>query len=437
VDAGAVLSDARATCAAAIVALAACGGEATAPTDAITVDASSLGAEVVFDETALRTFELEVAPADWQELQDNAQAEQYVPATLRYDGGTYGPIGLRYKGGYGTLALCFDGSGNRTCPKLSMKLKFDEYVDDLRFYGLKKLNLHSMVRDPSHLHDRLAYAVYRDAGVAAPRAVHGRLVINGELQGVFAVIEEIDGRFARDRFGADGNVYKEVWPVGTAPGPYEAALVTNEDLPDVDRMVRFAAALAAADDTTFRATLEAWMDVPTLARYLAADRLVDAWDGIVAWYVTGGPAFNHNYYWYEDPGADRMTLVPWDMDNSMEVPSPIRTSYGMPDWHEAGPCAAIQVLFGIQGMPPNCDPLIGRLSRVLWDDYAAATRELLDGPATLAALEARLDAARNQLRDAVAEDPNGPGSATWENAAQQLRDELPLLRARVEAQITR
>ncbi len=416
-----------------LVVLAACGSPGDAGVDAGPPEG---GAEVVFDEDALRTFELEVAPADWDVLNDDPEAEQYVPATLHYDGGTYGPIGLRYKGGYGTLTLCFDASGTRTCPKLSMKLKFNEYDGELRFYGLKKLNLHSMVNDPTQLHDRMAYGVYRAAGVAAPRSVHGRVTVNGELLGVFAVVEEIDGPFARDRFGGDGNVYKEVWPVGTAAGRYEAALVTNEDTPQVDRMVRFAAALAAApDDAAFRATLEAWMDVPTLARYLAADRLVDAWDGIVAWYLVGGMAFNHNYYWYEDPAVDRMTLIPWDMDNSMEVPSPIRSQFGMPDWHEVTACDPVPVFLGLYGLPPSCDPILGRLARVIWDDYAAATRALLDGPASLDALEARLDAARDQLRDAVAEDPNGPLVFTWENDAQQLRDELPALRARVEAQI--
>ncbi len=411
---------------AALVALAACGGGDPAPPN---------DSAIVFDEDELRTFELEIAPDDWQWLKDNAQLEEYVQGTLHYDGREYGPIGVRFKGGFGTLNLCFDAFGNQTCPKLSMKLDFAEYDPELRFYGMKKLNLHSMIRDPSQLHDRIAYRVFREAGVVAPRAVHGRLVVNGELQGLFAVVEQIDGTFVRDRFGGDGNLYKEVWPVHTDTAPYVAALETNEESPDVDRMLRFAQALAAADDTTFRATIEAWMDVPALARYLAADRLVDAWDGIVGWYVVGAGTINHNYYWYEDESADHMTLVPWDMDNTMTVPSPIRSMYGMPDWHEAGPCDPIPVFLGIQGVPPHCDPLIARLSTILWDDYAAATRELLDGAASLDTLEAHLDAARDQIHDAVAEDPNGPALADWEAAAQELRDELPALRARVEAQI--
>src|SRR5688572_14961924 len=88
------------------------------------------GAAYLFDDGALRTYELVIAAEDWDWLNANALLEQYVPATLRFEGTEVGPIGVRYKGGYGTLTLCVDAAGNRRCPKLSMKLAFDEYDPD-------------------------------------------------------------------------------------------------------------------------------------------------------------------------------------------------------------------------------------------------------------------------------------------------------------------
>ena len=46
------------------------------------------------------------------------------------------------------------------------------------------------------------------------------------LERLFALVEEVDGRFARSRFSESGkgNVYKEVWPVHTSPTPYREAL---------------------------------------------------------------------------------------------------------------------------------------------------------------------------------------------------------------------
>jgi hypothetical protein len=60
-----------------------------------------------------------------------------------------------------------------------MKVSFDWQNPDGRFYGLRKLQFHAMNRDPSMLKERLGYSIFRDFGVAAPRAAHARLLING------------------------------------------------------------------------------------------------------------------------------------------------------------------------------------------------------------------------------------------------------------------
>ncbi len=417
--------------------LAACGGgggndpDGGGPGDP---DAGPGADEVVFDESTVRTYELTVAADDWAWLNENATLEEYVPATLTYEGTDYPNIGLRYKGFYGNLALCFDAGGNQICDKLSMKLDFAEYDPNGRFYGLKKVNLHSMERDPSKMHDALGYGLFRAAGIHTARTAYGRVVVNGELIGLFAVVEQIDGRFTEDRFdatdGGDGNLYKEVWPEHDTEQPYLDALETNTDLsPSADKMVRFAADLAAASDGEFAGVIDAWIDADYWARYMAVDRLIENWDGVVAWYCAGGPCFNHNFYWYEQADADRIYPIPWDLDNAFEYPSPIRTTYGMPDWDESPPssCTPIPVFLGVQGRPPACDKLIGKTSELLWDAYAAASRELLAGPFTEAALMARIDQLEAIIDDAVAEDPDLT-PAGWAAAVANLRGDVVGLR---------
>ncbi len=430
--------------------LGACGGGGDAPAGDAGLDAAidaagpdaapTVSADQVFDPTAVRRFELTVAPADWQWLQDHARDEQYVPADLRYGDVTRARIGLRFKGSVGSLAICFDGNGQRTCPKLSMKLDLDQYVAGQRFAGLEHLDLHAMMNDPSQMKDRLAYGLYRAAGVPAPRSVHARLIINGADQGLFALVEEIDGEFVEDHFravdGGEGNLYKEVWPMHPGPDPYRAALETNRDpATSVDRMVRFAAALRTATPATFRAVIASWTDLPTLVSYLAVDRLIDHWDGIVGWYCPQnqpGGCRNHNYFWYEESTRDRLWLVPWDLDLTLQVPSPIRSNYGMPDWNASpSDCALRRVFLGLWGRPPACDHLIALMAQVLWPDYQARTAELLAGPASPAALEAEIAAMEALLAPEVASDPFGPGTARWRQAVADLRADLPLLRARV------
>lgn len=411
------------------------GGDAAI--DAVDAPPGPTAADL-FDESQIRTLELTVAPADWAWLNANPLLEEYVRADLRWNGLAVAQIGVRFKGSVGSLRLCVDAQGNRRCPKLSMKLDFSEYVPGQRFVGLHHLNLHAMMRDASLMKERLAYRLFRDAGVPAPRAAHARLTVNGEDQGLFVLVEAIDGEFIEDHFraidGGEGNLYKEVWPMHTTAAPYVAALENNTAAPDVSRMVRFAQALAAATPADFRATASTWMDLPTLVSFLAIDRLIDNWDGFVGWYCasTTAPCGNHNYFWYEEMTRDRLWLLPWDVDNTMQVPSPIREFYGMPDW-DAPPtdCTPRPIFLGYYGRPPGCDRLTSMMVNVLGPDYRARTAEVLATLAAPGVLEAQLDAMAVQLAPEVATDRFGPSMTDWQAAVAKLRGDVPTLRARV------
>jgi hypothetical protein len=434
----------RALCAAILLGAAACGGDDDSSPSADGGSGADGGppgdSAVIFDESVIRTYELDVEAADWEWLNDNATMEMYVPATLHFEGQTVGEIGIRYKGGYGSLYTCFDSDGNRTCDKLSIKLAFDEYDEEGRFYGLKKLNFHSMEADASHMHDAIVYKLFRDQDVPAPRTAYARLLVNGELLGLFAVIEQIDGRFTRARFpdGGEGNLYKEVWPEHTTQQPYLDALETNEDeQPSADKMVRFAQALADAGEEGFAGVIDEWMDPDQLMRYMAVARLADHWDDIIAFYCAGGPpCFNHNYYWYESTSEDRVWLIAWDVDHTFEEPSPVRTYFDMPDWDEVdADCTPKDIFLGVQGRAPACDPFIRGMVTQLWDRYAAASQELLDGDFALAAMNGRIDELSDLIADAVAEDPNGPTVSAWRNAVMTLRDTVVDKRAWVEGKL--
>ena len=438
------------------VVLAACGGDSSSNDDGGGSGDGGSGdggvgqvSDFVFDESQVRTYEITLADTDWQWLQDNALAEQYVPANLSFGGFEWSNVGLRYKGEVGSLqnqgpidALrpCFNGGVRNytNCPKLGMKLKASEYDPDTRIYTLKRIQFHSMGNDATKMVERLSYWLFRQMGVFAPRLAHARLIINGEFQGLFAVVEQIDGRFVRERMpeGGEGNLYKEVWPVHSTEQPYLDALRTNRDeAPSAAKMVRFAADLAAADDSTWVQTLEAWTDVDMLVAKMAVDRAIEHWDGIVAWYCVGGPCFNHNYYWYESTVEDKVWMIPWDVDRAMVWPPPIRTLYGMPDWDEDTGCQLLPLFFaGLTGQPPHCNKFVGSTARTLWDRYTAKTQELLDGPFQLATLNAKVDEYSTQLAPYIDEDP-AIDRATWDAAVVQFRADLASMRTSIEQKI--
>ena len=197
--------------------------------------------DFIFDQNELRTFELKLSEKDLEKIDSDPTAEQYVEGMMVFEGDTISPIGIRYKGSVGAWVGCVDGenwfepSGKKICTKLSTKVKINWKGRDERFYGLKKLQFHAQNLDPSLMHERLGYWLFRSMGVEAPRSVHARLVINGEFIGLYALTEQIDGAFTDYHFDdKDGNLYKEVWPLNMNGEPMDSpslisALKTNED----------------------------------------------------------------------------------------------------------------------------------------------------------------------------------------------------------------
>lgn len=367
----------------------------------------------ISDQDELRHYEVVVDPQQWARINDTAYLEEYIEGKLMFEGAVVEPVGLRFKGFRGSLYNCFwfDGEGKaigRVCDRLSLKLSFNEYDPEGRFYGLKKLNFHAMNNDRSKLRERLSYWLFRQFGVPAPRSVHATLSVNGQPLGLFALVEQVDGRFTRARFndGGEGNLYKQRWPMSsTDPEYFMSGLKTNEhdEGVSVDAMVSFAEALQDADEDSIEATLAAHTDLDAMMRFLAVDRAVNHWDGITAfrcrpeeevpplppevraaqtpplgWEVCQ----NKNFYWYEE-GADdgaRMWLVAWDTDLTFASRQPF------PAWDEEPESCPIRQ----SGRPPGCDPLIRYFATTLRERYVEASVALLDGPFDQKRIERRL-----------------------------------------------
>jgi spore coat protein H len=382
------------------------------------------------------SFDFFLEPASWEELQRNARDEQYVQVEACFEGQYLGVVGLRFKGGAGTLLSCVDEQGQRSCAKLSMKVKFDEYVDEQLFYGQNKLNLHSMVRDPSHLRERIGYGLFRAMGIEAPRSSWAPARVNGEEQGLFSLVEEVDRRFIRNHFSEEvGDLYKEAWPLSTEAAYYAERIETNESVATHARFIAFAGALADAKTAEqVQAELSTWTDAEQLARYMAVDDVLLNWDGVTAFYTDPTATWrgNHNFYSYFRPSDQRFVLIPWDLDNTLRAGAPMNQ---VPHWTlQPEQCSTVYPVFGgsARVVAPGCDPLLQGLARDP-TGYRAALEELLEGPFALSTLEEELNAYAALLRPAVAADPNGPGPEAFEAELQSLRQELTLLAARAQS----
>ena len=400
----------------------------------------------VFDDSVVRRYEIILSEEAEASLKADPTAEEYVAGTVVIDGERHEGIGVRYKGFFGALRACFDAQGRQTCPRLSYKLKFNEYDPDGRFHGLKRLNLQSMQGDETHMRERLSYEMFREAGVPAPRSAYAYLIVNGEHLGVYTLTEDIDDRFIADRFldRGDGILFKEIWPGNVRRGaPFaptiEAAVRRGPDEPDLSRFEAFSDAVASAEtgEEAWRALLE-HADEDQIYRFLAADRLTDNWDGIVAWYCVPVCA-NHNYFWFEDARTGRFTLIPWDVEQSWRDPTPIRTYYEMPDWDEPERgCALRKVFWDLDARAPYCDALIGAMASEGWEGYIEASRRLLaEYPEQR--LHARVDEVAALYKSAYADAAETPAVREWlrdwGGAVKRLHEEIGARYAYIEQKI--
>ena len=429
----------------------------------------------VFDESQVQSYYLTFSDEEYARLLDlqtllldpyTVNADRYVRAALRVGDTELPTVGVRYKGNYSIWGCVDFATGQRVkrvepifgnvdvCQRFSLKLDFNRYDDTLRLDGLKKLNLHAMAADPSKLRERLAYSLFRDSGLLASRAVHARVYINGAYQGLFAAVEQVDGRFTANRFpdDGDGNLYRDVWPTPDLNrSTVEEALRTNDDpgVMDVSDFLAMRDAVASSTDADFAAKLAPFVDFDELARYIVVDRAIANFDGPLAFYFGAGwGPFNANYYWYNS-GGGRFTLIPWDFDKTFLYPEPNFWSDNAPNGNNIVPnwnvitdgcqdytCffdavvtyngVATSGSYGVKAIA--CDPFLDRLRTLVYDRQKAVADAFMAGPFSESAVTAKLEAWRSQIADDIADDPL-VDDAQWLEAVDDLLATIPQLRA--------
>jgi spore coat protein H len=411
--------------------------EVAATAGEITATLKSDPRAAIFDPSRLYRYDFSMTTADSLLMEKSALVEEYVPATFTYNGKNYGTVGLRYKGSEYSLPNCFEEDGTRkikdVCKKISLKIKFDKYNDTLRFYSMKLLNLHSMSADQTKMHDMLAYRLFRDMGIVAPRCAYANVYINGVHQGLFISVEAIDGRMMKARWpdDPDGNLYKEKWPITKDSSYYLEGLQTNEkpeDSPDVSKMIEFYKTIDGSDAATFKTNVGPYLDFDYWLHYIAVDRVTHNSDGIMTWYKQPNWTGNHNYYFYQETKADgKMWIIPWDLDQTFAPMDPIFDDFKVPEWNvKPVNCQPVPVWGDQVGIPPNCDKLTGLTAAVFWNDFVKIGETMLKGPFTVDPLKARIDSLRAFLDTQVKKDAK-IDYPTWQGNALSLRNAIKTL----------
>ena len=243
---------------------------------------------------------------------------QYGKAEVTIDGETVKGIGLRYKGN-GSFLKYVEGDVTR---RLSFKIDFNEYDDELEFRGLTKVNLNngSLMREP------LSYELFREAGIHCSRVGYAKvsLTIPGKIDrrphGRYTVIEQVDKRFLKDRYGSAKGLLMKPSTFGAFRyfgeewDKYEIGFVpkTEPTEEQKQRVIEFARLIHKSEDDAFEEKVKDYLDVDQFLRFLAVNVLLTNLDS----FLTG----HQNHYIYLEPESNKFQFFPWDMDSSFGVP---------------------------------------------------------------------------------------------------------------------
>jgi spore coat protein H len=240
----------------------------------------------------------------------------YVHADLEFAGQTLKNVAVRYKGN-GTFMEASQS------PKKSFKIDLDKFQKGRTFAGIATLNLQNNITDASWMNEVLAYRLYRDAGVPAPRTSYARVyvTVKGQMErkylGLYSLSENVDSHFVQAHFQpkGDGALFKPVTPLlfadlGADWSAYQQMYDPKSKLSDAHKkaVTDLCHLVTQTDDATLAKQLGEVLDLPQLARFLAVMVYLSDIDGIL------GPGQNLYLYWH--PDTRKFIFIPWDQDRS-------------------------------------------------------------------------------------------------------------------------
>lgn len=102
----------------------------------------------------------------------------------------------------------FRGNSTRMREKKPYNIEFSESQDFL--HGSDRLNLNAMYSDPSMMRELLAFDMFSELDIPAPRTEYYRLYINDDYEGLYTSVERVDEDFLESRgLNPDGTLVRD------------------------------------------------------------------------------------------------------------------------------------------------------------------------------------------------------------------------------------
>lgn len=275
------------------------------PTAAETVSSTESDAQqehidsTVFPKDKVIDVKITMDKADFQNMLDNASAEEYKEASVNYNGIQFDHVGIRTKGNLSLRSVV-----NSDSDRYSFKISFDEYLNQT-LNGISKINLNNNYSDASYMREFLTYELAESVGLPTPGFSYVNVYVNDELWGFYLAIEQIGDSYLQRHFdNSYGALYKAemrgtgsdlTW-LGNDPDSYTGLVMKSKSSNDnilIDML----------DELNNGSDYEKVLDVDNVLKYVALNVVASNMDSYLG-------MNKQNYYLYENNGI--FSVLPWD-----------------------------------------------------------------------------------------------------------------------------
>ncbi|WP_127534076.1 CotH kinase family protein [Paenibacillus kobensis] len=254
----------------------------------------------VFVKDKVVDVKITIDPNDFQDMMDNASAEEFKSATVEYNGIKLDNVGIRTKGNLSLRSVVSMPDSER----YSFKLSFDEYISSQTLMGISKINLNNNYSDATYMREFLTYELAAQMGLPTPEFSYVNVYVNGELKGFYLAVEQIGDSYLERNFdNSYGALYKGIMGNGSDllyrgeeesdyPGLSRKSKKSNDDI-----LIDMIKELNEGSD------YESVLNIDDALGYIALNAVSVNTDSYIG-------SNKQNYYLYEDDGI--FSILPWD-----------------------------------------------------------------------------------------------------------------------------
>ncbi|SFE62359.1 CotH protein [Paenibacillus catalpae] len=343
--------------------------------------------ENVFPKDKVIDVKITMDKDEFQNIIDNASAEEYHAASVDYNGEHFDNVGIRAKGNLSLFSVVQMDDSDR----YSFKLSFDEYVNQT-LGGISKINLNNNYSDASYMREFLTYELAEQMGLPTPKFSFVNVYVNDEPWGFYLAVEQVGDEYLNRNFGnAYGALYKGIMGTGSDllwiddkldsyPGLAQKSKSSNNDI-----------LIDMLNELNNGTDLEKYINVDDALGYIALNAATNNMDS----YIGGN---KQNYYLYEDDGV--FSILPWDYNMAFG---------GMGKMMGGGNSNSSSLLIDEPTQSAVADrPLVAKLLAV--DEYKEKYHEMLqtmvDGYLSDSKFQARVNELNTMIASYVKADPS-------------------------------